>query len=329
MRLRQIASCYKGAWRYDVSPVCRGWWPHPGFWGFERGRVFGDLATPSPLGVKNNTIQLRHWVSRSRQIWEDSGRVILTDLGNTMLLDQRPSCADACCNSETSCRSAGRCCCAAARRDRWPGPPERRGWPRNGSRALPPDGLGGTVVLMRRSTVESLDAGTKSASCSERTSGTSADLKMAQLAHSRTCWPTSTISWRSFSIRPSGMPRKCLPHASTAIAGNNCSGRDATGLLRQTPIPQRAARAVELVASASWNCHGSGFSAECSGFGLACSGHWSKPLQRHLQSVPWPVFNVVESERRFLGIHAAKRGCDSNHGETAVPVPAKIPELTV
>ena len=54
--------------------------------GFERGRVFGDLATPITIGrEEDNTIQLNdERVSRFHvKIQEDSGRVILTDLDST------------------------------------------------------------------------------------------------------------------------------------------------------------------------------------------------------------------------------------------------------
>jgi pSer/pThr/pTyr-binding forkhead associated (FHA) protein len=54
--------------------------------GFERGRVFGDLATPVTIGrEEDNTIQLNdERVSRFHvKIQEDSGRVILTDLDST------------------------------------------------------------------------------------------------------------------------------------------------------------------------------------------------------------------------------------------------------
>jgi pSer/pThr/pTyr-binding forkhead associated (FHA) protein len=54
--------------------------------GFERGRVFGDLATPVTIGrEEDNTIQLNdERVSRFHvKIQEDGGRIILTDLEST------------------------------------------------------------------------------------------------------------------------------------------------------------------------------------------------------------------------------------------------------
>src|SRR5579872_1731725 len=54
--------------------------------GFERGRVFGDLATPITIGrEEDSTIQLNdERVSRFHvKIQEDAGRVILTDLDST------------------------------------------------------------------------------------------------------------------------------------------------------------------------------------------------------------------------------------------------------
>src|SRR5579872_3052018 len=54
--------------------------------GFERGRVFGDLATPITIGrEEDNSIQLNdERVSRFHvKIQEDAGRVILTDLDST------------------------------------------------------------------------------------------------------------------------------------------------------------------------------------------------------------------------------------------------------
>jgi pSer/pThr/pTyr-binding forkhead associated (FHA) protein len=54
--------------------------------GFERGRVFGDLATPITIGrEEDNTIQLNdERVSRFHvKIQEDGGRIILTDLDST------------------------------------------------------------------------------------------------------------------------------------------------------------------------------------------------------------------------------------------------------
>ena len=54
--------------------------------GFERGRVFGDLATPITIGrEEDNSIQLNDdRVSRFHvKIQEDGGRVILTDLEST------------------------------------------------------------------------------------------------------------------------------------------------------------------------------------------------------------------------------------------------------
>jgi len=54
--------------------------------GFERGRIFADLATPVTIGrEEDNTIQLNdERVSRFHaKIQEDDGRVILTDLDST------------------------------------------------------------------------------------------------------------------------------------------------------------------------------------------------------------------------------------------------------
>lgn len=54
--------------------------------GFERGKVFGDMAPPVTLGrEEDNTIQLNdERVSRFHaKIQEDSGRVIITDLDST------------------------------------------------------------------------------------------------------------------------------------------------------------------------------------------------------------------------------------------------------
>ncbi len=217
--------------------------------GFERGRIFGDLATPITIGrEEDNTIQLNdERVSRFHvKIQEDSGRVILTDLdstngtringhpvqmrvlqfgdqmsiGRSLLLYGSPGEIDGQSRAAESDDKTGlevgepqgahRTVSGAARR-----------WFKHHRSA------GGIARFGRRSgrTVPE-----------QRPGAAHRSRQWPRWRNSRTCWPMFTISWPSSStLGDGGSPRKYRPHARRPRPlATTAQGRDAIGQLYAT-----------------------------------------------------------------------------------------------